>query len=557
MKTRSTTQIHSSKRQITSALIVALSSWSMVGCIQTDSTVVTPEVGSLTPVVEVLPPQNNQSEPLPSNENQTQDNTGGGSGNDNSGSAFMEGFEILNLNSAGRTKDGFVNLRMITMDRNQMKISFDPSCSSGIWQEWEENKSFQIPTNLLNTRVRVSVQFKDFDNGIKECHVISFTHDNLGPAIIFKKYPSASILLGTDVEIQAEVTDDIAPPKNVKCIFQGTAQNCYAGLNDVKISQLPVGPYRFEVTAEDDLGNLSSSAVSWTVEVATVNVEQKITVNDYKKVDILFVIDNSGSMQYEQKSMASRTANFLSVLRGLDYNIAITTTDPVHKSLGDGRLIPLTNGGGKYLITSTMPEADAQTLLSQTLQRTETGSGAEQGIRSAYRLVERFKAGEAIPKSFFRDGAQFSVVLISDEDESDNTEKNDPLKLVQLISSTFNSQKRFNYHSIITRPGDTACRSTYGYAYGERYKTMSELTGGLIGDVCATDYASQVQDAAEGIRNLLKTITLNCVPVAQSGIIIKREGVLVTNTYRIEGVNLKFDQELLPGSYQVDYKCLK
>ena len=556
MKAVNKTCVKTVMKQNKTLVLLAAMAWSMTGCIQTDSTVVTPDVSSLTPVVEIQPPQNNQTESLPSNENQTQNNTGG-SHNDNSGSSYLEGFEILNINSAGRTKDGFVDLHMITLDRNQMKVSFDPSCSSGTWETWEENKTYQIPPNLLNSRVRVSVQFKDFDNGVKDCNVISFTHDNQGPSIIFKKYPAATILPGTDVEIQAEVTDDYGQPKNVKCIFQGVPQNCYAGLNDVKISQLPVGQYKFEVTAEDDLGNVSSSAVLWAVEVATLSVEQKVTVNDYKKVDILFVIDNSGSMEYEQKNMAKRTANFLSVLRGLDYNIAITTTDPVHKTLGDGRLVQLTNGGGKYLITSSMPEAEAQTLLSNTLQRSEQGSGSEQGIRAAYRLVERYKANEATPKSFFRDGAQFSVVLISDEDESDNTEKNDPLKLVQLISSTFNSQKRFNYHSIITRPGDTACRSTYGYAYGERYKTMSELTGGLIGDVCASDYASQVQDAAEGIRNLLKTITLNCVPLVDRGITIKREGVIVTNTYQVEGVNLKFNQELEPGSYQIDYKCLK
>ncbi|MFN8945812.1 MAG: hypothetical protein ACK5WZ_14440 [Pseudobdellovibrionaceae bacterium] len=86
---------------------------------------------------------------------------------------------------------------------------------------------------------------------------------------------------------------------------------------------------------------------------------------------------------------------------------------------------------------------------------------------------------------------------------------------------------------------------------------MSELTGGLIGDVCATDYASQVQDAAEGIRNLLKTLTLSCVPVTGKPITIQRDGTVITNTYILEGLNLKFTTELTPGNYQVNYTCLR
>lgn len=537
---------------------IALVCFAFTGCIQTEKTTVTSETTNLTPVVEVLPPQNNNSESLPSNENTILSPPVVTTPTEENSESIMEdGFVILNISADQRTKDSFLDLQMITLDRNQMRVSFDPSCSSGVWEEYQEFKTYKIPQNFFNERVRISVQFKDFDNVIKECHVLSVRHDNRGPDIIFKKYPTTSVQLGTDIEIQAEVTDSVSTVKSVACSFNGVVQSCHAGVNDVKISSLPVNQYKFEMSAEDDLGNKSTASVAWSVVQNMKSVEQQVTVDDYKKVDILFVIDNSGSMEYEQKSMASRTSNFLSVLRGLDYNIAIATTDPTSKTWGDGRLLQLTGGAGRYFITSDMAEATAQTLLSQTLQRTETGSGSEQGIRTVYRLLERYNAGEDAPKRFFRPGAQFAVVIISDEDESDNTFRNDPATVLEYLARTFNSQKRFNFHSIITRPGDTACKNADGYSYGERLKAFSDLTGGLVGDVCASDYASQVQGAADGIRNLLKTLTLSCVPLADQGIVIKKDGVVVTSTYSIEGLNLKFDKELEPGSYIVNYKCIQ
>ncbi|MCK6598726.1 MAG: hypothetical protein L6Q37_10210, partial [Bdellovibrionaceae bacterium] len=88
--------------------------------------------------------------------------------------------------------------------------------------------------------------------------------------------------------------------------------------------------------------------------------------NDYRKIDILFVIDNSGSMEYEQKSMAQRTSQFLTLLHGLDFQIAITTTDPRNINLGDGRLVPIKRDSGGYIIDSNQEITSAQTQLSQT-----------------------------------------------------------------------------------------------------------------------------------------------------------------------------------------------
>ncbi len=120
------------------------------------------------------------------------------------------------------------------------------------------------------------------------------------------------------------------------------------------------------------------------------------------------------------------------MIKGLDWQIAITTTDPRDITLGDGRLVPLYKKSNSYILNSSMSDSDARTTLSMTLQRPETGSGEEQGIKEAYRAIERSLASTETNKKFIRSDAQLAVVLISDEDESADGSKNKPEKLREI-----------------------------------------------------------------------------------------------------------------------------
>lgn len=457
-----------------------------------------------------------------------------------------------------KTKEDTIRARFVTLNRNQMRYAFGTSCTSASFVSWQPVLDLAVPQDDLNSVVSVSVQYKDYDGLLTPCYTSTIIQDNQGPNILFQIYPPHSVSEGSPGQIKFQVTDLLSEVTSVTCSLNGLQQPCLAGSNEVNITAMPVGNYRFAVNAVDDLGHESTAAILWEVVSTTRTLSQNMIVDDYKKVDVLFVIDNSGSMEYEQRSMGQRTSNFLSVLRGLNYQIAMTTTDPdSRQSWGDGKLLQITGGSsGQTLITSAQNESTAQQQLSATLQRREKGSGSEQGIRAVYRAIERYSSAST-NYPFFRPSSQLAVVLISDEDESDDTSKNDPQNLVNLVRSTFGGQKRFSYHSIITRPGDTACKDTHGYAYGHRYKAMSELTGGLIGDVCQTDYAAQVQGIAQGIRDLLKTLTLQCVPLTDRPIVVSRDGVALSQTFQVEGINLKFDNELEPGAYNIVYSCLK
>lgn len=438
-----------------------------------------------------------------------------------------------------------------------MKISDNGTCADGSWIDYEDSKQFV--TAKKDQVVPVSVQFRDHDGRVSACYDRSIYVDRTGPAILFSKYPSGVVEAGTDVEIVFSVTDAGVGVDKVTCAFGSISKSCGAGTNKITFPSMAEGDYKLTVNATDKYGNASSNAVSFKVTSLYKNMAQTVTVTSSNKVDILFVVDNSGSMAYEQQSMASRVRNFLDVVNGLDWQIAVTTTDPSNSTYGDGRLVTMKGLSSTYILNSSMNATTARTVLSNTLQRTETGSGSEQGIFAAYRAIERSQSSSGGNTNFIRANSQLAVVVISDEDESANGAKNDPSNFIKFVQDSYGSQKAMSFHSIISRPGDKACKDTEGYSYGYRYEQISKLTGGVIGDVCATDYAAQVQGIAEGVRKTLKTISLSCAPVidASHSVSVVKDGQAYTATRKMEGLNLVFDDMLPAGSYEVYYTCLK
>ncbi len=68
------------------------------------------------------------------------------------------------------------------------------------------------------------------------------------------------------------------------------------------------------------------------------------------KVDILFVVDNSGSMYEEQGRLSTALASFITSIGAIDWQIGITTTDVSDGTYGlKGSLLPFAGLGSKVL----------------------------------------------------------------------------------------------------------------------------------------------------------------------------------------------------------------
>jgi len=326
------------------------------------------------------------------------------------------------------------------------------------------------------------------------------------------------------------------------------------------------------------------------------------------KADILFVVDNSGSMYTEQSQLASKLPDFINSISTLDYHIAVTTTDistspsnPPDAQNGNGTLwnglfIKFPNGN-KFLKKA---DSDQQHQFEQTVMRPETQScdgggpcpsGDERGIFAATLAVEKSdERGNRGDSNFFRDGAHLAVVILSDENERSNggnfagygLEQRDlPETLIKTVRSKFGSSKLLSVHPIVvqsaltsgTGKNDVACNTTqqnqqsgvkferYGTLYEELakpnagLKSLGGIVDGFAGSVCAPNYTDILKNMGQVITRNTGTFQLECKP---QDLVITIDNVTLSSAdYTIDTLN-RVTLNNTPNCSQqvvVNYKC--
>ncbi|MCB0385758.1 MAG: hypothetical protein KDD43_10225, partial [Bdellovibrionales bacterium] len=223
------------------------------------------------------------------------------------------------------------------------------------------------------------------------------------------------------------------------------------------------------------------------------------------------------------------------------------------------------------------------TLLTLALWDFGSGSGYEQPVRAGLLAVDLPSNQEC-----FRPDAALAMVVLSDEDErscgsrcqtetdiggphpnhklKDYTEQyqpltqeNNPLTLATRIHQKW-PDKAFTGHSISILRNDRACYdsqdSVHPAFYGHVIQTLSDITDGEKGNICAGDYASQLTAIGQRTVRSLKSITLRCAPHSVEGISIvpNSSGSVPT----VSGNKVHFNPPLSEGtSVRVDYTCLE
>lgn len=207
-------------------------------------------------------------------------------------------------------------------------------------------------------------------------------------------------------------------------------------------------------------------------------------------IDVLFVVDNSCSMQDDQTSLAANFPAFMDALADLavDYRLAVTTTD------GFGLL------GSPPVLDPSMPNA-ATAFVSRVLVGS-SGSGWEQGFAPAVSALE-----VGLGLDFPRAGAPLSIIVVSDEpDQSPGAVAGYHTSLSALAPSGL----VFN--------GITGGPSGCGTALpAPRYGEMISLTGGLSVSICDPDWASGLTNL--GTSTALQAVTsypLTAVPIQET-----------------------------------------
>ncbi len=301
-----------------------------------------------------------------------------------------------------------------------------------------------------------------------------------------------------------------------------------------------------------------------------------------RKLDILFVMDNSDSMFMDYYyNIQNKFNGFLGSLNGLDYRIAVTTTDVEHTELynykGSWGLIDFLGSGLqktalRFLTPST---SNANSLFLSTLKRDEVydcrknapqnqlpcGSDNEQPLASIVRSVARASENA----NFYRSDAELITISLSDEDEMSNggATATQASAVVNSVRQYLGAQKQYRAFGVVVPENDSSCLSSqrneefFGQAaaYGRSATRLAELTGGGVISICNHEYISGLNAIANGAwsEGALQSVTLSNTPVAGS----VQVSLSPSNgiTWTISGKVITFSKKPVAGtSISVSYK---
>ncbi len=281
-----------------------------------------------------------------------------------------------------------------------------------------------------------------------------------------------------------------------------------------------VGCSSAEFSQEDLTGKVVDKKTCLDERCSTYRIsENAFNPAEQNKTDILFVFDNSLSMKEENLKLADKMNGFIADLNNnlVDYNLCYTLS--ATDDFRTGRVLNWSNG--QKVLNSQTANLDnvfyntIDTVNNNTSQTTE-----EQPIAATSYILS-----SASNSDCFRSNTPLSVVFLTDEDENscgDNCDQgselqaiNQPENLIATAAAQLGNVPFF-VHSIIAHPSvsEFACYSETNNIIANTHARLSNLTDGIVGSICAPNYANLLSAIGEKIQDTLDSVVIKCDPIS-------------------------------------------
>lgn len=283
------------------------------------------------------------------------------------------------------------------------------------------------------------------------------------------------------------------------------------------------------------------------------------------KLDIVFVIDNSLSMQEEQDNMAANFNAFITdfITKGYDYKIAVAATDSWLALFGQSAKARFRDGKGTthsgYRVIDILTPNPID-VFAINVNIGVSGTGDERAFQSfKTALLSDLNTG------FRRDDAYLSIIIVSDEDDfswdgssSLNQNYNDSrihsvqsyVDWLDQYTQSTGAMRRYSVSTIaVTTP---ECRDLIGYnVLGTRYMELANATDGIIGDICSPSFADSLNEIQTHIAELSTQFFLSRIPRVETIVVYVNNAVVpqdATNgwTYNSEANSIVFHGTAIP-----------
>ena len=280
-------------------------------------------------------------------------------------------------------------------------------------------------------------------------------------------------------------------------------------------------------------GGSSGSTAGGSYAGITENFMQ--SASQTKKLDIVWVIDDSGSMSDEQDALGRNFSAFIDdfITKDVDFKMGITTTDT--RSGYNG---VMKAGSEEKLTSAKAKENEAQFKLDfKNLVKVGTkGSGNERGLQASKDFMDRYVS------SFVRPDAYLAIVIVSDEEDQSSGS-------VQTFTDALKQHKN---SAGLVKVYTIADVNNTNYGSGitvgaERYIAAAEQTAGVAANI-RDDFHTVLTGMGETIINLLDSFALAHQPVPGTLKVYVNGALTTAYTFDSASRSIKFNANSVPAA---------
>ena len=278
-----------------------------------------------------------------------------------------------------------------------------------------------------------------------------------------------------------------------------------------------------------------------------------------RQIDILWVIDNSGSMRPYQARLQNSFQSFINRFQSLNYDfrMAVTTTDAYvggsNAQWQIGKLPPSGSGiSGHRVITSTTPNlADA---FLKNVDVGIQGGGHERPLQSLRKALQLNDNAD-----FHREGSFLAIIILTDENDSSNGSRESYVEFLNEFTQSTSAGEYYSVSIIARLSGISTCSGRFARDF--LLKT-AEDTGGVVVNICEANYDPHLQLISDTVIELSTFFSLKRDPIIDS-IVVTVDGTEVPKddengwSYRSKQNGIFFHGTAVPAdgvSIDVDYE---
>ncbi len=267
---------------------------------------------------------------------------------------------------------------------------------------------------------------------------------------------------------------------------------------------LLVGCQEYNISSQPDAFGKNNP-----LELETPTRTDRVLQVTIPEVDVLWVVDNSCSMDDEQRAITANFPRFMEyfVDSGLDYHVGLVSTD-MDDAQHQGKLQPAGHDGELWLDPDT---PDPVERFGRMASLGVNGSGTEKGLAAAYSALELRPENDGFVRG---PEAGLHVIVVSDEDDQSGGNPIAIPEFIEYMLGLKEDPELVTWSSVVT-PAERCSGGLAGVdeTPGDRYFDLTLGIGGIMHSICTDDWGAVLADLGEQAAAMRREFFLAELPV--------------------------------------------